>query len=101
MALTSSSTLSEVQAQYEDNASYDLNASVAECKLFIQAARILIRRTIDESAHGSTRMRESVSRLENELKKAEAWLAANGGGADGTLSASRDNVRYFSLENFR
>ena len=44
MAPTSTSTFAEVAAQYDDNADYDLNGSVSQAKLFIHAARILIRR---------------------------------------------------------
>lgn len=99
MPLDSSSTLAEVQAAYDDNCQYDLNASVDEAKAFIAACRILIRRSTEKARHGESELWEDVSRLQAALEKAEAWWAANDTAA--TTSVSGGSVRGFSLENFR
>jgi len=98
MTLSSASTLAEVQAAYEDNASYDLNNSTTECRAFIQAARILIHRTLDQHSHGSESMSESVARLQNALDKAIGWLSTHD---DDYVSRSSGSVRFMSVEDFR
>ena len=43
-ALSSSSTLVQVENAYDDNASYAEDESVAKCRAFLTACRILLRR---------------------------------------------------------
>ena len=62
--LSSASTLTEVEAAYDDNASYAEDASVAKAKAFVTACRFLIRRL-----PGSGGTRESHLSLEENLKR--------------------------------
>ena len=95
--LSSSSTTAEIQAAYDDNGSYEEDGSVTKCAAFITAVRLLIRRLVTEAAHGAERVRldENLRQYRQELKHAQAWLAAQGG----TDGAPR--VRHRSLEEFR
>ena len=96
--LTSSATIAEIQAAFENNSTYDLTGDATACKEFIQAGRMLIARMVDQSSHGGTSLKESYQRIESMLKKAEAVLPSLD-----TTSASRtgDVVRYASFEGFR
>lgn len=91
--LTSASTLTEVLAAYDDNASYFEDDSVSKARAFVTACRILLRRLSYQANHGSVGLRIETPRIETELRAAERFLAAHpsaGGAAVG-----------FSLENFR
>lgn len=101
MALTSASTLTEVQAQYDNNVSYDLNGSVSSCKLFIEAARLLLRRLVDETqGAGGTRVRQDRSVLQTELAAAKNWWMSNDPNA-GWVSGASNGVKELSFEEFR
>lgn len=101
MALTSASTLAEVQAQYDNNVSYDLNGSVSSCKLFIEAARLLLRRLSDEvQAGGGARIRQERAVIERELASAKNWWMSNDSSA-GTVAGASNGVREMSFEEFR
>ena len=78
MPVDSSSTTEEVESEYDDCASYDLDSSVDKARRFIVACRILIRRLPDESEQtDGSRIRERVQKLENEQDRAEKWLSRN------------------------
>lgn len=103
MAISSASTNAEVLAEAEDNADYSSAGSVAKCKAFIHAAKILILRrpgTIAD-AHGR-QLSFSLIFLDREVQRAEDWLA-RAGGADGSSSYGnrRAGVVHKSLEGFR
>jgi hypothetical protein len=101
MSLSSSSTLAEVEAQYDDNASYDLSGSVASCKLFIEAARLLLRRMADEvQAGGGSRVRQERSVIQQQLDDARRWWMSNDPNA-GIASGAASSVREISFEEFR
>lgn len=101
MALTDASTLPEVNAQYENNCSYDLNGSVSECKLFIQAVRYLLRRQADEvQGSGGARVRQDRSVLVAELAAAKSWWMSNDPNA-GVVSGGGNGVKELSFEEFR
>lgn len=89
MALTSNSTLAEVQAAYDDNASYAEENSTAKARSFITACRILIRRTMNRFDTRETSIELNVELLQKELTGAQEWLEgrdpdAGGGGPDAT-----------------
>lgn len=90
MPVSASSTYAEVAAQFDDNASYDLNSSVEQCKLFIAAGRILLRRTPQETEAGDrNRVRHDLVSIRQMLADAKSWLKANeststGRAADGS-----------------
>lgn len=99
MSLTSSSTLAEVQAAYDDNADYDVENDTAKCKLFIQACRIYLRRMVNRADHGAASVWDDYEKVEAELKAAKAWLQANDSTAAPTVSPG--SIRHVSFENFR
>lgn len=101
MALTSASTLAEVQAQYDDNVAYDLNGSVSSCKSFIEAGRMLLRRLVDETqgANGA-RVRQERAVIAEQLAAAQRWWMANDANA-GVVSGRSNGVREISFEEFR
>lgn len=102
MALSSTSSTRVVQAQYDDNASYDLNGSVAQCKLFIEACRILLRRVPDETFHGGTQAdgyRNDPSKIQDALERAEFWWQAND--PDALAVASGGGVVHFDNAEIR
>ena len=99
MALTSTSTLAEVKAAYRDNLDYDTSASLSKCVAFIQAARFWITYIVDEVASGDQRVRDNYQKLQDELKKAEQWRAANDSTAQ--TAGHAGSVRHASIEDFR
>lgn len=74
MALTAESTFAEVRAQYEANAAYDVNGSVAEAKLFVQACRIILVRRASRSGHGGEYLDYDMAALAKQLDKAVEWI---------------------------
>jgi hypothetical protein len=74
VALTANSSYDEVAAQYDNNAGYDVNGSVASCKLFIEACRILSQRRPTEIESQGDRLQHDPAALRSELAEAKAWL---------------------------
>ncbi len=96
--LSSTSTLAEIQAAYDDNASYLEDASVSKCKAFITSVRLLVRRTAAAVSSGVTgnSVQTDLSQYREELRDARRWLARNGG-----VAAGGAGVKNLSLENYR
>lgn len=95
MILSSTSTLPEVQAAYDDNASYAEDNSVAKARAFVTACRILIRRSMTRVDTRESAIELDVSLLQAELEAAQTWLeshdtGAAGGGPDRTLADFRN-----------
>ncbi len=100
MAVTSSSTLAQIKADYEDNADYDLEASTAKCKLFIHAARLLVSRVSEEAENAGRKVGTRTQKYETEIKAAKDWLALN----DSTYAGNSQNQEAYtfpSFDNFR
>lgn len=94
--LDSTSTLAEVQAAYDDNASYEEEGSLAKAAAFVTACRILRRRILRVSQQGSTRAEIDPATLQVELQAAQRWIAANSANA-----AAGGGTRFSSFEEFR
>ena len=96
--MSSSSTLAEIQSAYDDNASYAEDGSVAKCKAFITAVRMLIRRTAQRVDSGATASSITIDmkQYRDEIIDARAWLSGHSDVSDGGSGA-----RYFSVEDFR
>ena len=93
--LSSSSTDIEVQAAYDDNASYQEDGSQVKAHAFITACRFLARRLPMSAARdGQSATRES---LREEIADAKNWLASN----PGTSGAGSLRVRYGDFQDFR
>jgi hypothetical protein len=95
--LNGNSTLAEVRAAYDDNASYEEERSIEKTKAFITACRILLRRMPQGAGiGGGGYISLSPSTIRDELRAAQRWLASNATAADGGPGA-----RAFSIEGFR
>ena len=79
MTITSTSTLEEVEAQYDDNADYLEAGSVGKCASFMQATRMLLRRYATSMMRNSVRVDRDIPTLRMQLADAERWFQANGG----------------------
>ena len=90
--LSYSSTLDDVYAEYDNNASYEEDGSQTKCKAFITAVIILIRRRPQMTLR--EQMQLSFELLHPQLIEARRWLAANPG-------STRRTTRYGDLRNFR
>ena len=97
MAISSSSTIAQILDQYEDNAGYESNGSLAEAKLFATACRMLLspRRTPEMQAHDGEMVRIDTEALREELKKAEQFIL-NGG-----ARVRSENIIHYGLDNYR
>lgn len=97
--LDSTATLAEIKAQFEDTANYDLLADITLCRYHIQACRMLIARTADETRQGSASLRDNSTKYQTALDTAVAWLSAND--PDYAGAAGAGSVRILSLEAIR
>ncbi|HYE19923.1 MAG TPA: hypothetical protein VEA69_15850 [Tepidisphaeraceae bacterium] len=94
MSLSSASTDAQVVAAYDDNAGYDVDGSVAKCRLFIEACRIILRRRPVSQGGGRTIQYETIR---EELSAAKEWLQNHS--TDSGDSGPR--VTRVSFNNFR
>lgn len=98
-ALSSESTLAEIQAAYDDNASYEEDGSETKARAFITACRLLVRQTPKRTAHGGgagAELEIDTVRIAEELKAAQRWLAAHAG-----VTSGGPGVRHLSFDGFR
>jgi hypothetical protein len=73
--LSSSSTDAEVQAAYDDNASYEEDASATKARAFVTACIILRGRVPVSAAKGSASA--TIAQYDGEIMAARQWIAAN------------------------
>ena len=99
--LTSTSTLAQVTAAYDDNASYAEDDSVSKCKAFITACRIILRRVPKRASHGGRTAGEEIefdpTMVQAELERALAWLI----GADDASGSGGGGIVHCDLRGFR
>lgn len=92
--LSSASTLDQVKAAYDDNASYDVDDSTTEAQIFIAACRILLRRLPASARQGGEMSIDLDLRvIRDELKRAVRWYNAKAGVGAG--------VRFSDFSSFR
>jgi hypothetical protein len=97
--LSGSSTISEVWAAYDDNASYEEDGSAAKCAAFITACRILLRRQPSRSAKtggaggGGSDVQFDPALIAAELERARKWRAVNR--TDGPARTVYPDFTYF------
>ena len=95
--LSSSSTLAEVQAAYDDNASYEEDSSIAKARAFVTACRLLLRRVPSLMRDGEKHeIQVDLKNIQAEMQRAQRWIA----GAAGVGSGGAGFVQS-SFENFR
>jgi len=93
--LSSSSTLAEIQASYDDNASYAEDDSTAKAAAFVTACRILLRviaKASVQGGRGGFELHTDPESLRSEMAAANRWRS---------LRQTTGGVRHTSLENFR
>lgn len=87
-------TLTEIDEGLEENADFEEVASTAKALAFITwMNRWLIRRP-DSASNQSSSMSMNKPAMLDLLKRARAYVAANGSAADGST-----RVRYFSVQD--
>ena len=91
--LDSSSTLDQVQAAYDDNASYYEDNDITKCRQFITACRFLLRRIPKSSKHGEQSIDLNPELIRQELIDAQNWLKGKEGRNAG--------VKHLDLRGFR
>lgn len=73
--LSSASTTDQVKAAYDDNASYDIDASVAEGQIFLHACRILLRRIPALARQGdSLAIEMDIKQIQQQHDRCLRWL---------------------------
>jgi hypothetical protein len=97
MSLTSTSTIAEIQAAYVDNALFDVDNSLTQARLFVQACRILLLKMPKMAAQDRASLQLNPEMIQAEMERGVAFIANNpsatGGGGGGN--------RHFSFENLR
>lgn len=96
--VNSNLTRQELAAIVDDFSDYDLVKSVDRCKVYIKAARILLRRTPQRvsSVNRGEEVEQDAS-LEAQLTAAVEWLRIN----EPLLTGGASGVRYGDFRNFR
>ena len=101
MAIDSTSTDAEVWAAYDDNASYEEDASPTKCRAFITACRVILRRrpaTASRGTAGGGSQAMSYESIKSELDSARDWLQSH---PDTVANGGRAMARFASFEDFR
>jgi hypothetical protein len=93
--LTSASTDVQVWAEYDNNASYVEDNSVAKARAFITAVLILLRRTPSGMLKGSNSLNFNVEVLQRQLDEARRWLEGRDSDALPGPSVTRPDFRRF------
>ncbi len=77
MGLSNASTDQAVWNAYDDNASYDSNASSSQAYAFVAACRILMRRLPQMMSQQGGNVRMNPDLIQKEMDKATQWIASN------------------------
>lgn len=94
--LNGSSTLAEVMASYDSNASYIEDNSLSKARAFITACSILLRRTPSNMEKASNTLSFNIQAIKQERDDAVAWLQARDPDAQ-----VGPGVTYADFRNFR
>ncbi len=95
-SLSSSSTLTEIEAAYADNASYEEDESLTKCAAFITACRLLLMKLPKKARQDSRELEMDLERISGEIVAAQAWRRANAG-----VAAGGSGVKHLDFSNFR
>lgn len=98
--LDSDATLAEVIAQYENTSHYDVGGSdaITMAREHVQACRILIGRTVEETRQGSSAVRDMAAKYRLSEAAAKGWLKINDPDQAGQ---SGGGVRHYSFSDLR
>lgn len=75
MALTSSSSISDIVSQYVDSSLYDVDNSLPMARLFIQACRILLIKRPKSISTDGVSTQFDPAQIRAELERANAFVA--------------------------
>jgi hypothetical protein len=94
-SLSSASSYEDVFACYTNNAGYEEDMSVPECRAFITACRFLLLLLPKRAAHAnrSEEVEIDPSVIQAELRAAKVWLTIN----SAALSAARATFSDFTF----
>jgi hypothetical protein len=95
--LNSASTLAQIEAEYADNASYAEDSSVARCRAFITACRLLVLKYPKSTGTPQAELTTAIDLVQGEKKSAEKWLESHDTGSGST----GPRVTRVSFENSR
>lgn len=74
MAVTSSSTIAQIEADILDNGDYDLVGSTSKAKLFVHACRAWLVKQPQFSGHAGAVLSYSMDQIREMLQTALNWL---------------------------
>ena len=77
---SSPSTDAEVEAAYDDNASYETDNSTTKAAIFLEAVKILLRRCAQSTTVDGISARWDTQALRDELKHARKFVASRAAG---------------------
>jgi hypothetical protein len=95
--LNSASTLAEIEAAYADNASYAEDNSVAKCRAFITACRLLVLKYPKSTGTPLAELTTAIDLVQGEKKAAEKWLESH----DTSGGSAGPRVTRVSFESCR
>ena len=100
MAIGSTSTDDQVQAQIDDNANYDEIRSVASARSYRTAVRVMIGRLSRraEASDAGSSIRAEINDLSKQMDQVQQWLNTND--TDDQAQSGALPIE-FSFENFR
>lgn len=77
--LTSSSSIAEIYASYDANASYEEDQSPTKARAFVTACRFLMRRASRSAkgGRGGAEQEFDLEQLRREVEDARLWLSQN------------------------
>jgi len=85
MAITGTTTQDEAITQYLENVGYDINGSIASCKLFIEACRALLALMPAKWSKTTSNFEYDPALWRASATEALAWLSENQTGAGGSV----------------
>lgn len=93
--LSSTSTLAEVLAAYDDNASYEEDGSAAKAKAFVTACRLLLMKIPKRSEWQGVAVTEyDPEQIRQAMEAARVYALANAAPADGGGSYDVIHVEF-------
>lgn len=94
VAVTSASTITEIEADIVDNGDYDLVGSTSKAKLFVHACRAWLVKQAQFQSHAGAVLSYSVDQVRQQLDAAIGWLK---GRADFTAGQSEIGTSFVDL----